>query len=68
MVTYMIMAELDRRGTGNNDEHIKIKSLFLANDALIIISFTRRGKKMVVIITEISREFGLEINIEKVLF
>ena len=27
------MAELDRRGTGYNDEHIKIKSLF-----------TRRGK------------------------
>ena len=32
----MIMAELDRRGTGYNDEHIKIKSLFFADDALLL--------------------------------
>ena len=36
IVTYMIMAELDRRGTGYNDEHIKIKSLFFADDALLL--------------------------------
>ena len=32
----MIMAELDRRGTGYNDEHIKIKSLIFADDALLL--------------------------------
>ena len=32
----MIMAELDRRGTGYNDEDIKIKSLFVADDALLL--------------------------------
>ena len=29
------MAELDRRGTGYSDEHIKIKSLCFADDVLI---------------------------------
>ena len=29
------MEELDRRGTGYNDEHIKIKSLLFADDALL---------------------------------
>ena len=32
----MIMAELDWRGTGYNDEHIKIKSLFFDDDALLL--------------------------------
>ena len=30
------MAELDRRGTRYNEKHIKIKSLFYADDALLL--------------------------------
>ena len=32
----MIMEELDRRGKGYNDEHISLKSLFFADDALML--------------------------------
>ena len=30
------MAELDKRGKGYNDEHISLKSLLFADDALMI--------------------------------
>ena len=59
----MIMAELDRRGTGYNDEHIKIKSLSFADDALLSHSLEEAKENLD--ITDVSREFGLEINIEK---
>ena len=59
IVTYMIMAELDRRGTGYNDEHIKIKSLFFADDALLLSHSLEEAKENLVIITDVSREFGL---------
>ena len=36
MVTYMIMAEVDKIGKGYNDEHISLKSLFFAVDALML--------------------------------
>ena len=58
----MIMAELGRRGTGYSDEHIKIKSLFFADDVLLSLE---GAKENLDIITDVSRDFGLEINIEK---
>ena len=61
----MIMTELDRRGTGYNDEHIKIKSLFFADDALLLSHSLEEVKENLDIITDVSREFGLEISIEK---
>ena len=61
----MIMAELDRRGTEYNDEHIKIKSLFMANDALLLSHSLEEAKENLDIINDVSRDFGLEINIEK---
>ena len=53
IVTYVIMAELDRRGTGYNDEHIKIKSF--ADDALLLSHSLEEEKENVDIITDISR-------------
>ena len=32
----MMMEEIDKRATGYIDEHIKIKSLFFADDALLL--------------------------------
>ena len=61
----MIMAELDRRGTGYNDEHIKIKSLLFADDALLLSHSQEEAKENFDIITDVSRDVGLEINIEK---
>ena len=57
------MAELDRRGTGYNDQHIKIKSLFFADDALLLSHSLEGAKENLDIITDVSRDF--EINIEK---
>ena len=59
----MIMAELDRRGTGCNNEHIKIKSFFFADDALLLYHLLEEAKEHLDCITDLSREFGLEINI-----
>ena len=40
----MIMAELDRRGKGYHDEHISLKSLFFADDALIYLIHEKMQK------------------------
>ena len=65
MVTYMIMAEVDKRGKGYHDEHISLKSLFFADDALMLSHSLTDAKDNLDIITQISREYGLEINSEK---
>ena len=51
----MIMAELDRRGKGYNDEHIPLKSLFFADDALMLSHCLKDVKDNLDIITQISR-------------
>ena len=61
----MIMAEVDKRGKGYNDEHISLKSLFFADDALMLSHSLKDAKDNLDIITQISREYGLEINSEK---
>ena len=61
----MIMAELDKRGKGYNDEHIKKKSVFFGDDALMFSHSLNDAKHNLDIITLISREYGLEINSEK---
>ena len=65
MVTYMIMAEVDKRGKGYNDEHISLKSLFFADAALMLSHSLKDAKDNFDIIAQISREYGLEINSEK---
>ena len=64
IVTYMIMVELDKRGKGYYDEHISIKSLFFT-DALMLSHSRKDAKDNLDIITQISREYGLEIYSEK---
>ena len=61
----MIIAELDKRGKGYNYEHISLKSLFFADDALMLSHSLKDAKDNLDIITQISREYGLEINLEK---
>ena len=59
------MAELGKIGKGYNDEHISLKSLFFADDALMLSHSLKDAKDNLDIITQISREYGLEINSEK---
>ena len=41
----MIMAEVDKRVKGYNDEHISLKSLFFADDALMLSHSLTRCKR-----------------------
>ena len=59
------MAELDKRRKGYNDEHISLKSLFFADDALMLSHSLKDAKYNLDIIIQISREYGPEINSEK---
>ena len=59
------MAEVDKRGKGYNDEHISLKSLFFSDDTPMLSHSLKDAKDNLDIITQISREYGLEINSEK---
>ena len=60
IVTYMTMAELDKRGKGYNDEHISLILLLLSHSL-------KDAKDNSDIITQklISKEYGPEINSQK---
>ena len=62
LVTYMIIEELNRRGTGYEDDQINVKSLFFADDGLLLSNSIDDAAKNIQIVTQISRKFGLEIN------
>ena len=62
LITYMIIEELNRRGTGYEDDQINVKSLFFADDGLLLSNSIDDAAKNIQIVTQISRTFGLEIN------
>ena len=66
LITYMIMNEFDQKGCGYKDENFALKSLFFADDALLLSHSLEEARENLEIITNTSREFGLEINREKV--
>ena len=47
------------------DENFALKSLFFADDALLLSHSLEEARENLEIITNTSREFGLEINREK---
>ena len=65
LITYMIMTRLNETGTGYIDEQITLKSLYFADDALLLSHLLEDARNNLAIIIEVSREFGLEINKEK---
>ena len=58
----MIIEELNRRGTGYKDDQINVKSLFFADDGLLLSNSIDDAADNIQIVTQISRTFGLEIN------
>ena len=58
----MIIEELNRRGTGYDDDQINVKSLYFADDGLLLSKFIDDDAENIQIVTQISRKFGLEIN------
>ena len=58
----MIIEKLNRRGGGYEDDQINVKSLFFADDGLLLSNSIDDAAKNIQIVTQISRKFGLEIN------
>ena len=65
LITYMIISELNRRGTGYRDDNVNIESLYFADDGLLLANSIEDAKNNLKIVIQVSREFGLEINKEK---
>ena len=65
IITYMIISELNSRGTGYKDDTIKINSLYFADDGLLLANNIEDATNNLKMVMQISREFGLEINKEK---
>ena len=65
IITYMIISELNSRGTGYKDDTIKINSLYFADDGLLLANNIEDATNNLNMVMQISREFGLEINKEK---
>ena len=61
----MIINELDQKGRGYKDENFALKSLIFADDALLLSHSLEEAREILKIITDKSRNFGLEINREK---
>ena len=59
------MNELVQKGCGYKDENFALKSLFFADDALLLSHSLEEARENLEIITNTSREFDLEINREK---
>ena len=63
----MNMNELDQRERGYIDEKFALKSVFFANDVVLLSNSIEEIKENIglQIITDTSKKFGLEINLEK---
>ena len=62
---YMIINEINTRGTGYKDDIIQINSLYFADDGLLLANSIEDAENKLKLVIEISRKFGLEINKEK---
>ena len=65
LITYMIMKELGQKGPGCKDVNFTLKSLFFADDALLLSHSLEETRGNLEIITDTSKKFDLEINKEK---
>ena len=64
VITYMIINEINTRGTGYKDI-IHINSLYFADDGLLLANSIEDAENNLKLAIEIRRKFGLEINKEK---
>ena len=62
----MIIEELNRRGKRYEDDQINVKSLFFADDGLLLSNSIDDAAEIIQIVTQISRTLGLEINKTKI--
>lgn len=60
IVTYQIMEELEERGTGFECDMFNIKTLYYADDGLLLAHSKEQAIQNLQLITETSRKYGLE--------
>ena len=65
LVTYMIMTNLEEKGTPYEIDNIKLSSIFFADDSIAIAKTMEDAKKNLGIVSETSKVFGLHINKDK---
>ena len=64
LITYKIIERMEKE-QGFMDENFKLAALYFADDGLILANSVSDAKKNLEILTDISRECGLEINRDK---
>ena len=65
LITYLIIDELERNGTGFVNYLLNIKALYYADDALLLAHTTAEAEQNLKLLTQISKHYGLEINKKK---
>ena len=58
----MIIEELNRRGTGYKDDQINVKSLFFADDGLLLSNSIDDAADNIQIVTQISRTLDWKLT------
>ena len=65
LITYKIIKELENKIKGYKTNKVNIKTLFFADDGLIISKNEEEARKDIEEIQKVAKEFGLEINKNK---
>ena len=64
LITYKIIERMEKE-QGFTDEFFRLAALYFADDGLILANSIEDAKRNIEVLTEISRECGLEINRDK---
>ena len=59
LITYMMISELNRTGTGYRDENVNIESLYFADDGLLLANSIEDAKNNLKIVIQVSRDSNL---------
>ena len=65
LIAYIIMEKIEKENKGFKNDLFMLSSLFFADDGLIMTETTATAKEIIRLVTDISRECGLELNKDK---
>ena len=65
LITYRIIKELNKKMKGYKTSIVTIRSLFFADDGLLISGSEEEAAKDIKVLQDVAREYGLAINKEK---
>ena len=62
LITYLIIEELERNGTGFENNLLNIKALYYADDALLLAHTMNKVEQNLKLLKELSKSYDLDIN------